>query len=79
MALAPGGRWVILDLMLPQWLPGSLVPLLIPLVRPFAVDDDVVRHRPWDAIRAAMRGCLTEPSWTELYLGFAYIAAGVRR
>ena len=33
-------------------------------------------RRPWDAIRAAMHEELADPSWTELFFGTAFLAAG---
>ncbi len=75
MALSPGERWVVLDLKLPETSPGWLVPVLLPIVRPFAVTEEVIARRPWDAIRAAMQARLTDHSWTELFFGFAFLAA----
>jgi demethylmenaquinone methyltransferase/2-methoxy-6-polyprenyl-1,4-benzoquinol methylase len=47
-ALKPGRRWVILDLKLPSnWL-RHLAPVLILLVRPFAVSAEVAKRRPWE-------------------------------
>ena len=73
-ALSPRGRWVVLDLKLPETSPGWLVPVLLPIVRPFAVTEEVIARRPWDAIRAAMQAHLADFSWTELFFGFAFLA-----
>jgi demethylmenaquinone methyltransferase/2-methoxy-6-polyprenyl-1,4-benzoquinol methylase len=35
-------------------------------------------RRPWEAIRDAMQDSLTDPSWTELVFGTAFLAAGSR-
>jgi demethylmenaquinone methyltransferase/2-methoxy-6-polyprenyl-1,4-benzoquinol methylase len=35
-------------------------------------------RRPWDTIRAAMQEELTDASWTELFFGTAFLAAGTR-
>jgi len=78
-ALSPGGSFVVLDLKLPEPAPGWLVPVLLPMVRPFAVTVEVITRRPWDAIRAAMQARLADFSWTELFLGFAFIAAACAR
>jgi demethylmenaquinone methyltransferase/2-methoxy-6-polyprenyl-1,4-benzoquinol methylase len=77
-ALSPGGRFVVLDLKLPERSPGWLVPVLLPIVRPFAVTEGVIARRPWDAIRAVMQVSLIDCSWTELFFGFAFLAAGAR-
>jgi demethylmenaquinone methyltransferase/2-methoxy-6-polyprenyl-1,4-benzoquinol methylase len=36
-------------------------------------------RRPWDVIRAAMQQELADLSWTELFFGTAFLAAGSRR
>ncbi len=77
-ALSSGGHWVVLDLKLPETSPGWLTPVLLPLVRPFAVTEEVVARRPWDTVRAAMQTHLTDCSWTDLFFGFAFLAAGMR-
>jgi ubiquinone/menaquinone biosynthesis C-methylase UbiE len=77
-ALTPGGYWVVLDLKLPGWAPRWLRRLVMPIVRPFAVDDDIIARRPWKTIRRAMEVELSEVSWTELFFGFAYAVAGAR-
>jgi len=35
-------------------------------------------RRPWEAIGAAMREELADLSWTELFFGTAFLAAGSR-
>jgi demethylmenaquinone methyltransferase/2-methoxy-6-polyprenyl-1,4-benzoquinol methylase len=77
-ALAAGGRWVVLDLKLPDRAPGWLAPLGTAIVRPFASIDQWIMRRPWEAIRAAMQAELADPSWTELFFGTAFLAAGSR-
>jgi demethylmenaquinone methyltransferase/2-methoxy-6-polyprenyl-1,4-benzoquinol methylase len=77
-ALSPGGRWVVLDLKAPDNLPRWLAQPGIALVRPFASIDEWVARRPWEAIRAAMQERLTDLSWTELFFGTAFLAAGSR-
>jgi ubiquinone/menaquinone biosynthesis C-methylase UbiE len=71
-ALKPGQRWVILDLKLPSnWL-RHLAPVLIFLVRPFAVSAEVTKRHPWESLRRHLKHVTME----ELYFGVAYIAAG---
>ena len=74
-ALSPGGSFVVLDFKLPERSPDLLVPVLLPIVRPFAVTEEIVARRPWEAIRAAMQACLADISWIELFFGFAFLAA----
>ena len=78
-ALSEGGRWAVLDLKVPDNTPGWLTQLGTATVRPFAWIDEWVMRRPWAAIRAAMQEELADLSWTELFFGTAFLAAGSRR
>ncbi|HET9893361.1 MAG TPA: methyltransferase domain-containing protein [Streptosporangiaceae bacterium] len=75
-ALAEGGRWAVLDLKVPGNTPGWLSRLGIATVRPFASIEEWIKRRPWDAIRLAMQEELADSSWTELFFGTAFLAAG---
>jgi ubiquinone/menaquinone biosynthesis C-methylase UbiE len=75
-ALAGGGRWVVLDLKVPDSTPGWLAQLGTATVRPFAGIEEWLGRRPWEAIRSAMRENLVDVSWTELFFGTAFLAAG---
>jgi ubiquinone/menaquinone biosynthesis C-methylase UbiE len=75
-ALSPGGRWVVLDLKVPGNTPRWLAQLGIAMVRPFASIDEWTMRRPWEAIRGAVQQELADPSWTELFFGTAFLAAG---
>jgi len=77
-ALSRGGRWVVLDLKVPDNAPRWLAQLGIALARPFGSIDEWIARRPWEAIRAAMQDGLADPSWTELFFGSAFLAAGSR-
>jgi demethylmenaquinone methyltransferase/2-methoxy-6-polyprenyl-1,4-benzoquinol methylase len=77
-ALAGGGRWVVLDLKVPGSTPRWLAQLGTAVVRPFASIDEWIARRPWEAIRAAMQEELTDLSWSELFFGSAFLAAGSR-
>ena len=77
-ALSGGGRWVVLDLKVPGNTPGWLAKLGTATVRPFAAIDEWMMRRPWDAIRAAMQEDLADLSWSELFFGTAFLAAGSR-
>jgi ubiquinone/menaquinone biosynthesis C-methylase UbiE len=77
-ALSGGGRWAVLDLKVPDSTPRWLTQLGTATVRPFAGIDEWMARRPWQAIRAAMQAELAEVSWTELFFGTAFLAAGSR-
>jgi demethylmenaquinone methyltransferase/2-methoxy-6-polyprenyl-1,4-benzoquinol methylase len=72
MALVAGGRFVLLDLRMPDnWL-RSLAPLLVWLVRPFAVSLEVAKRQPWESLQRHF----SQYSYQEGYLGLVYIAVG---
>jgi ubiquinone/menaquinone biosynthesis C-methylase UbiE len=77
-ALPAGGRWAVLDLKVPSSTPAWLAQLGTATVRPFAAIDQWITRRPWETIRAAMQEELTDFSWTELFFGTAFLAAGSR-
>jgi len=77
-ALSAAGRWVVLDVKVPDNLPRWLTRVGIATVgRSTSLDDWIVR-RPWEEIRGAMQQALADFSWTELFFGIAYVAAGSR-
>jgi ubiquinone/menaquinone biosynthesis C-methylase UbiE len=75
-ALSSGGRWVVLDLKVPDGTPGWLAQTGTAIVRHFASIDQWIMRRPWDAIRLAMHEELADFAWTELFFGTAFLAAG---
>ena len=77
-ALSPGGRWAVLDLKVPDSTPRWLTRRGITTVGWFASLEEWIGRRPWETIRAAMEEELVEVSWTELFLGTAFLAAGSR-
>jgi demethylmenaquinone methyltransferase/2-methoxy-6-polyprenyl-1,4-benzoquinol methylase len=77
-ALSPGRRWVVLDLKIPRNTPRWLAKLGIATAGRFASLEEWIARSPWEAIRAAMQKELTDVSWTELFFGTAFIAAGSR-
>jgi ubiquinone/menaquinone biosynthesis C-methylase UbiE len=79
-ALSRRGRWVVMDLKVPDHAPRGLTQLGMALVRHFGSGsiDEWIARRPWDALRVAMRDELADLSWTELCFGTAFIAAGSR-
>ncbi len=76
-ALSAGGRWVVLDLRVPDHVPGWLTQLAIATVGRFGALEEWVDRRPWEAVQAAMQDTLADVSLTELFFGIAYIAVGV--
>jgi ubiquinone/menaquinone biosynthesis C-methylase UbiE len=75
-ALSRGGRWVVLDLKVPDNVPRWLAQLGIALGRPLGSIDEWVGRRPWEELRAAMHDELVDLSWSELFFGTAFLAAG---
>jgi demethylmenaquinone methyltransferase/2-methoxy-6-polyprenyl-1,4-benzoquinol methylase len=78
-ALSHGGRWVVLDLKVPDNAPRWLARLGIASVRPFASVDEWIGRRPWEAVRRATQDQLADPSWSELFFGTAFLATGSRK
>jgi demethylmenaquinone methyltransferase/2-methoxy-6-polyprenyl-1,4-benzoquinol methylase len=77
-ALSAGGRWVVLDLKIPQNTPRWLTELGIATVGRFGSLEEWILRRPWEAIHVAMQEELADVSWTELCFGTAFLAAGSR-
>jgi demethylmenaquinone methyltransferase/2-methoxy-6-polyprenyl-1,4-benzoquinol methylase len=75
-ALRQGGRWAVVDLKVPDNTPRWLLQLGIATVRPIGSPDAWVGRRPWDTIRTALQDTLADLSWTELFMGTAFLAAG---
>ena len=75
-ALAPGGRWAVLDLKVPAATPAWAARLGTATIRPFAAIDQWLARQPWETIRTAMQDQLTDFTWTELTLATAFLAAG---
>ena len=73
-AIAPGGRFVVLDLRMPEnWL-RHLGPVLILLVRPFAVSLEVAKRQPWKSLQRHF----SQYNYWDGYFGVVYIAIGQR-
>jgi ubiquinone/menaquinone biosynthesis C-methylase UbiE len=72
-ALAPGGRFVVVDIKAPRsWPEGLLRAVVTLLVRPFGVTLDLRSRHLWESLAQHLSLVLME----ERYLGTTYIAAG---
>jgi demethylmenaquinone methyltransferase/2-methoxy-6-polyprenyl-1,4-benzoquinol methylase len=77
-SLSAGGRWVVLDLKLPDNTPRWLTQIGNATVGRFGSLEEWIARRPWEAIHAAMSEELVDLCWTELFFGTAFLAAGSR-
>ena len=74
-ALAPDGRWVVLDLKEPEHWPKPLVALAVALAQPYGVSLALASRRPWESIQRH----LPHTTIRELYFGAIYLAIGRKR
>lgn len=75
-ALSAGARWVILDWKVPSnWLSLFAPPISFLFLRPFGGNLKMATRHPWESINKYLKNT----SFTELLLGFAYIAVGERK
>lgn len=70
-SLAPGGRWVLLDLKDPGW-PRALMNAALAVMRPYGVELELADRHPWESLERHM----PRSSMRELYFGVAYLAVG---
>jgi ubiquinone/menaquinone biosynthesis C-methylase UbiE len=76
-ALAPGGRWVVLDMAWPAGWPLWWRHLLFFLRLPsYGITGDVVRRRPWQTVWKTMQQHLVNRVRKPFWMGFFYLAAG---
>ncbi len=71
-ALSPGGRFVILDLKLPDKYRSWLVKLAVLITKPFGVTLAMEQRHPWESAHRYF----AKTTYDELYGGFAYICVG---
>jgi ubiquinone/menaquinone biosynthesis C-methylase UbiE len=71
-ALAPGGRFAVLDFKRPERAPEWLVRLGVLLNRPFGVTLDLAERHPWESVVRHLTDCRI----VELCHGFAYLCVG---
>ncbi len=76
-ALAPLGRWVVLDMAWPAAWPVWFHHLLffLPLSR-YGITGEVVRRRPWQTVWSTMQQSLVEVERQPFWMGFFYLAWG---
>jgi ubiquinone/menaquinone biosynthesis C-methylase UbiE len=74
--LSGRGRWVVLDLKVPDITPRWLVHLGTAALRRHASTDEWIAGRRWDAIHDSMQKTLADTSWTELFFGTTFLATG---
>jgi demethylmenaquinone methyltransferase/2-methoxy-6-polyprenyl-1,4-benzoquinol methylase len=78
LALAPGRRWVVLDMAWPAALPVWIHPLLFFLrLSHYGITGEVIRRRPWQSIWSAMQQSLFEVERQSFWMGFFYLAWGI--
>jgi ubiquinone/menaquinone biosynthesis C-methylase UbiE len=74
-ALAPGRRWVVLDMAWPDGWPQWVRRLLF-FLPAYAITADVVQRRPWQTVQEAMDRHLTDVVRKQFWMGFFYLTAG---
>ena len=76
-ALAPGRRWVVLDMAWPTRWPPWWRPLLFFLRLPsYGITADVVQRRPWQTTWRTMERHLVNVVRKQFWMGFFYLASG---
>jgi demethylmenaquinone methyltransferase/2-methoxy-6-polyprenyl-1,4-benzoquinol methylase len=73
--LAPGRRWVVLDMAWPEGWPQWLRHLLF-FLPAYGITSEVVQRRPWQAVQGAMEQQLTSVVCKRFWMGFFYLCAG---
>lgn len=71
-ALAPGGRFVILDLKKPEGWPMWLIRFAVFLTKPFGVTLELADRHPWESIERYFANV----SFEELCVGAVYLSVG---
>ena len=76
-ALAPGGRWVVLDMAWPTGWPLWWRHLLFFLRLPsYGITGDVIKRRSWQTVWKTMQQHLVNGVHKPFWMGFFYLAAG---
>lgn len=75
--LAPGRRWVVLDMAWPAAWPMWLHPLLFFLrLSSSGISGEIIRRRPWQTVWSTMQQSLVEVERQPFWMGFFYLAWG---
>lgn len=78
-ALAPGRRWVVLDMAWPAAWPMWLYPFLFFLrLSRYDISREVIRRRPWQTVWSTMQQSLVEVERHPVWMGFFYLAWGTQ-
>jgi len=75
-SLAPGGRLTLIELQIPKFWHPWLASAAVTLMKPFAVTEDWVAHRPWEMIRSTISGKFGNVEVIERFFGVTYIISG---
>ena len=76
-ALAPGARWVVLDMAWPRaWPLWFHHVLLFFRLSSYGITGEVVRRRPWQTVWSTMQQSLGEVERQSFWMGFFYLAWG---
>jgi len=75
-SLAPSGRLTLLELQIPKFWPSWIASAAVALMKPFAVTDDWVAHRPWETIRSTINEKFDNVEVIERFFGLTYIISG---
>jgi demethylmenaquinone methyltransferase/2-methoxy-6-polyprenyl-1,4-benzoquinol methylase len=76
-ALAPGARWVVLDMAWPRAWPLWFHHLLFFFrLSSYGITGEVVRRRPWQTVWSTMQQSLGEVKRQPFWMGFFYLAWG---
>jgi len=76
-ALAPGRCLVVLDMAWPRGCPLWWRHVLF-FLRSYGVTAEVLRRRPWETVWATMQQQLVDTTRRQYWMGFFYLAAGLR-
>jgi ubiquinone/menaquinone biosynthesis C-methylase UbiE len=76
-ALAPGRKWVVLDMAWPAGWPFWWRHLLF-FLPSYGISTDVIERRPWETVWQAMELHLADVRRKQFWMGFFYLASGRR-